>query len=171
MFNRDLVERGIKTVLEGLDLGEKEEFVKTPQRMARALFELCRGLEADIEEEVFKDGIFPVGIPYHRVPTKFANISARGICPHHLLPVIYKVDVSYKPQKKVAGLSRVHRLVRILAARPVLQEQLTFDIAKALHDKLDCPVYVRLEGLHMCMISRGSETELDAPVITEMEFE
>jgi len=170
MFDQTTIESGVATMLEGLGL-EGEEYKLTPERVARALMELCSGLLADIDDVVFKDGIFEVEQEARRVPTTFTNISARGLCAHHLMPVIYKAEVKYKPRKKVVGLSRIHRLVRILAARPVLQEQLVYDIAKVLRDKLECPVSVRLEGRHMCMIARGSRTELDAPVICELELE
>lgn len=169
-FDKDVIEGGVAYILEGLGL-TGGDYKLTPERVARALMELCSGTLVDVEDAVFKDGIFEVEQEARRVPTTFTNISARGICPHHLMPIIYKAEVKYKPRKKVVGLSRIHRLVKILAARPVLQEQLVYDIAKVLRDKLECPVGVRLEGRHMCMIARGSKTELDAPVICELELE
>lgn len=169
-FDKDVIESGVVVILEGLGL-EGEDYKLTPERVARALMELCSGMLVDIEKAVFGDGIFETEQKELRMPTTFTNISARGLCPHHLMPIIYRAEVKYKPRKKVVGLSRIHRLVRILAARPVLQEQLAYDIASTLRDKLECPVSVRLEGRHMCMISRGAKTELDAPVICELELE
>jgi len=165
----EALRKGVGDILYGLGL-TGAEYSLTPGRMSRALRELCAGIGVDIETEVFRDGVFETEQKELRMPTTFKNISARGLCPHHLLPIIYNAEVSYKPRKKVVGLSRVHRLVRILAARPVLQEQLAYDIASTLRDKLECPVSVRLEGHHMCMISRGARTEWDAPVITELEL-
>jgi len=166
----DALQAGIRGMLYGLGL-MGPEYELTPERMSRALRELCAGLNVDLDTEVFKDGIFETEQKELRMPTTFKNISARGTCPHHILPIVYTVEVSYKPRKKVVGLSRVIRLVRILAARPVLQEQLAYDIASALRDKLECPVSVRLEGHHLCMIARGAKTEWDSPVITEIELE
>lgn len=81
---------------------------------------------------------------------------AFGCCPHHLLPVIYRISVAYIPRSRVLGISKLSRVVKLLARAPVLQEDLTHDIARLLHDDLDSAgagVYV--EGLHMCMASRG----------------
>ena len=164
------LQKGVGYLLYGLGL-TGPEYELTPERMSRALRELCVGMGVDVDEEVFKNGVFETEQAELRMPTTFTNISARGICPHHCLPIIYNAEVKYKPRKKVVGLSRIHRLVRILAARPVLQEQLAYDIASTLRDKLECPVSVRLEGHHLCMIARGSKTEWDSPVITELELE
>lgn len=171
MSEEDLkkMQEGIVMILESMGL-RGEHFNETPERLSRALRELCAGQDVDLEAEVFEKGVFETDQKEFRMPTTFKNISARGMCPHHLLPIIYRVDIEYKPRKQVVGLSRVHRLVRALAARPVLQEQLAYDIASTLRNRLDCSVKVRLEGLHMCMIARGSRTELDAPVITELEL-
>ena len=168
--NVEKMEAGVRMILEGLGL-KGEDYKETPERLSRALRELCAGLGVDLETEVFDKGVFETAQKEIRMPTLFKNISARGLCPHHLLPILYKVDVEYKPRKKVVGLSRVYRLVRALAARPVLQEQLAYDIASVLRDKLECPVHVRLEGLHMCIVSRGSKSEIDSPVITELELQ
>ena len=168
--HEEALRKGVGYILHGLGL-TGPDYGETPERLSRALRELCAGIDADLETEVFDKGIFDVEQKEFRMPTLFKNISARGICPHHLLPILYKVDVEYKPRSKVVGLSRVHRLVRILAARPVLQEQLAYDIASALRDRLECPVRVRLEGLHMCIISRGSRAEIDSPIITELELD
>lgn len=167
--NEKLLQEGVSTILKALDF-KGPDFDLTPERLGRALRELCAGLDADVDMEVFKDGIFDVPGD-RRIPTRFDNISARGLCPHHLLPIIYTATVAYEPKRKVVGLSRIHRLVKILAARPVLQEQLVYDIAKVLQDKLNCPVYVKLEGLHMCMCARGSKTEMDSIVTSEIKLE
>ena len=164
------LQEGVKDILTALGL-TGPEYALTPERASRALRELCAGIGADLEKEVFNEGVFETEQKEFRMPTTFKNISARGLCGHHLLPVIYNAEISYKPRKKVVGLSRIHRLVRILAARPVLQEQLTYDIAAVLRDKLECPVSVRLEGHHLCMIARGARTEWDSPVITTLELE
>jgi len=168
-FDEKKIESGVKLMLEGLGL-QGEDFNLTPWRVSKALRELCNGLHCDLDIEVYKDGIFEVEHE-RRMPTTFKNIRARGICPHHLLPVLYKCDVTYSALSKVVGLSRVHRLVQRLAARPVLQEQLAYDIASEMRSRLSCPVTVHLEGLHMCMMARGSKTELDSPVVTDITLE
>jgi GTP cyclohydrolase I len=82
--------------------------------------------------------------------------TAFGVCPHHLLPVVYKISVAYIPTKKVLGLSKMSRLARMMARGPRLQEDLTHELAMILHEQLDSQgSAVHVEGLHMCMASRG----------------
>ncbi len=79
-----------------------------------------------------------------------------GVCPHHLLPVIYRVSVAYIPTAKVLGLSKMSRLIRLLSRGPRLQEDLTHDLAEVLHSQLESQgSAVYIEGLHMCMAARG----------------
>ncbi len=79
-----------------------------------------------------------------------------GVCPHHLLPVIYRISMAYIPTEKVLGLSKLSRLARLIARGPRLQEDLTHELADILHEHLasqGSAVYI--EGLHMCMAARG----------------
>lgn len=96
-------------------------------------------------------------------------IEAEGLCPHHLLPVSYDIFVAYKPKvgAPVLGLSKLARTAKLLAARPVLQEQVAQDIADAFffaentNDRKDLPQIetagsaVQVIGCHSCMCSRG----------------
>ena len=98
-------------------------------------------------------------------------ILARGLCPHHFLPVYYEVFVAYKPTPdgNVLGLSKLARVTKELAARPVLQEQLTADIASVLcreSDKQELPGIdsdgsaVQMVGKHTCF---SGDTEILTP--------
>ena len=54
------------------------------------------------------------------------------------------------------GLSKLVRTVEVFARRPQIQEQLTYQIAKAIEDNLTCQgVFVAIEAEHMCMNMRG----------------
>ncbi len=82
--------------------------------------------------------------------------TAFGVCPHHLLPVAYRVSVAYIPTSKVLGLSKLSRLVRVMARGPRLQEDLTHELGVILHEQLESQgSAVHIEGLHMCMAARG----------------
>jgi GTP cyclohydrolase IA len=82
--------------------------------------------------------------------------AAFGVCPHHLLPVVYRISLAYIPTRKVLGLSKLSRLARMMARGPRLQEDLTHELAVILHEQLDSQgSAVYIEGLHMCMASRG----------------
>ena len=79
-----------------------------------------------------------------------------GVCPHHLLPVIYRISLAYIPTEKVLGLSKLSRLARMMARAPRLQEDLTHELAELLHHDLSSQgAAVYIEGLHMCMAARG----------------
>lgn len=91
---------------------------------------------------------------------------AFGICPHHLLPVLYRISVAYIPRKKVLGISKMSRMAKLMARSPLLQEDLTHDIARLLHEELDSDgSAVYIEGMHLCMASRGSGSH-EARVVT-----
>lgn len=89
-----------------------------------------------------------------------------GVCPHHLLPVIYRISLAYIPTDKVLGLSKLSRLARLIARGPRLQEDLTHELADILFKDLNShgsAVYI--EGLHMCMAARGVQAH-EARLVT-----
>ena len=67
-----------------------------------------------------------------------------------------KAHIAYLPRGKVAGLSKLARVVETMAKKPQLQERLTCQIAELLMKKLDAKgVAVILEATHTCMTIRG----------------
>ena len=153
-----LFEAGYGKILEGLarlgyDVAD-ENFVDTAARAARGLHELVHD-QAQVKVAVAQmlEKTFPA--KYTEMVISKDNI-AFGVCPHHLLPVIYKISVAYLPTRKVLGLSKMSRLARMMARGPRLQEDLTHELAIILHEQLDSQgSAVHIEGLHMCMASRG----------------
>ena len=162
-------EQGYQKILEGLkELGypieTDENFAGTAARAARGLAELVldregvRGEIAAMLQKTFPARYSEMVISKHNV--------AFGVCPHHLLPVIYRISVAYIPRTCVLGISKLSRLVKILARAPMLQEDLTHEAARILHEDIDsdgAAAYV--EGLHMCMASRGTVSH-EARVVT-----
>jgi len=153
MVDKSKIESGVSLILDGLGVDRKDEnYIDTPKRVARAYQELCSGLDEDIRESLFSKS-FPCT---HQEMVFIGDIKAVSVCPHHLLPVIIRADVGYLPKKRVIGLSKIPRLVHFLAARPILQEQLTSDLADSLVENLDvlgCGVIIRAR--HLCMEVRG----------------
>ena len=79
-----------------------------------------------------------------------------SMCEHHLLPFIGKAHVGYIPNERVAGLSKLARVVEGYARRPQLQERLTAQVADALHEGLGARgAIVVVEADHLCMTMRG----------------
>jgi len=90
--------------------------------------------------------------------TFFANGMAVHNCPHHLLPVHYSISAAYipTPSGQVLGVSKLCRLVEILARRPVLQEQLMEDITSSLMKLRGCEGAACIgSGIHYCLRMRG----------------
>lgn len=150
------VASGVRTILYalGVDFADPN-FKGTPERVARAYKEMCRGLWANKEIEELFTKTFPSTYDQMIVAR---DISAVGLCPHHLLPVEYTIHVAYIPngEGNVIGISKLARLAKLLAARPVLQEQLTEDIAEQLQSNLAPDgVGVIVIGKHSCMGLRG----------------
>jgi GTP cyclohydrolase I len=84
------------------------------------------------------------------------DIPFASICEHHLLPFTGKAHVGYIPQGRVAGLSKLARVVEGYARRPQVQERLTSEIADAIMEELQpdgCGVV--MEASHTCMTIRG----------------
>jgi GTP cyclohydrolase I len=78
-------------------------------------------------------------------------------CEHHLVPFHGRAHVAYIPDEdgRIAGLSKVARMVDGFAKRPQVQERLTTQIADALVDILTPHVFVVIEAEHLCMSMRG----------------
>ncbi len=153
-----LFQEGYDKILEGIGiLGfdiHDENFAGTAARAAKGLHELIhdqKQVRAEIDALLAKT--FPA--KYTEMVISKHN-TCFGVCPHHLLPVIYRISMAYIPTEKVLGLSKLSRLARLIARGPRLQEDLTHELADILHEHLasqGSAVYI--EGLHMCMAARG----------------
>ena len=153
-----LFTEGFQKILEGIgQLGfdiTDANFAETAARAAKGFHELVhdqRQVEFSVNALLGKT--FPA--KYTEMVISKHN-TAFGICPHHLLPVIYRISMAYIPTQKVLGLSKLSRLARLIARGPRLQEDLTHELADILHVQLasqGSAVYI--EGLHMCMAARG----------------
>jgi len=153
-----LFTQGYDKILEGLSyLGydiTDDNFKDTAARAAKGLHELVhdqKQVKAKVAELLAKT--FPA--KYTEMVISKGN-TAFGVCPHHLLPVIYRITLAYIPISKVLGLSKLSRLARLVARGPRLQEDLTHELADILHEQLQSQgSAVYIEGLHMCMAARG----------------
>lgn len=130
----------------------REELLATPQKFAEAYQEFFKGVGQD-----------PVAILSETFPAEsndvviLKDIELVSICEHHLLPFTGVAHIAYLPKDRVVGLGRLPKLVEILSARPQLQENLTSQIADAIHKGLDAEgVIVVIEARHHCVASRGA---------------
>lgn len=146
------IERAIREII--LAIGEdpdREGIRKTPQRVARMYAEVFEGLYQD-PDEVFKASFEE---KYNEM-VLLKDIPMNSMCEHHLLPFTGLAHVAYIPSGRVAGLSKLARVVDLFARRPQVQERLTEQIADFIQSRLETRgVAVVIEATHSCMTIRG----------------
>lgn len=131
----------------------REGLAETPARAAKAWRFWCSGYDRDPAAvlKVFEDG----SDGYDEMVT-VRNIPIFSKCEHHLADIFGTATISYIPNGKVVGLSKLARVADIFARRLQVQERLTVQIADCLQEHLDpLGVGVQLNCQHMCMASRG----------------
>jgi GTP cyclohydrolase I len=153
-FDAQKVEEGVQLILEGIGEDPGRQGLKeTPRRVADMYREVFAGLYQDPEAVV--DAVFDVG---HDEMIMVRDIDVESLCEHHLLPFSGKAHVAYVPNRdgRITGLSKLARLVDVLAKRPQVQERLTTQIADVLERTLNPRgVFVVIEAEHLCMSMRG----------------
>jgi len=141
------------------ELGEepgRDGLSRTPARVARSLRFLTSGYDQD-PIAILNDALFDVSYD-EMVIVKDVNFYS--LCEHHMLPFFGRVHVAYVPNGKVVGLSKIPRVVEMLARRLQVQERLTTQIAETLEAVLEPRgVAVVVESIHLCMMMRGVEQQ------------
>ena len=135
----------------------REGLLETPKRVVKAFKEYCKGYHQDAEEDLSKT--FGDVEGYDDMVVE-KNITLESHCEHHMAPIIGVAHVSYIPNKKIVGLSKLARTVEIFSKRLQTQERLTMQIAKTLMSSLDAKgVAVTIDAAHQCMTMRGIKKE------------
>ena len=130
--------------------------VDTPRRVADSWIELFAGIDRDPVAAL--GGGEPIEGAYPG-PVAVTGVPFSSICEHHLLPFNGTVDLVYLPDRTLAGIGDVDAMVRVLAARPQMQERLTDAIAHTTERAIaPLGVLVRVQAQHACMWARGERT-------------
>ncbi|MDP7163338.1 MAG: GTP cyclohydrolase I FolE [Phycisphaerae bacterium] len=146
------IENAVRDILAAIgEAPDRQGLRDTPNRVARMYAELFSGLTEDPAvhlkqhfDEQYDEMVVLRNIPFY------------SMCEHHLLPFMGKAHVAYLPGDWVVGVSKLARVVEVLARRPQVQERLTSQIADLVMDKLDARgVGVIIEANHTCMTIRG----------------
>ncbi len=153
-FDLEKAKKAIHDLLEAIGEDPERDGLKgTPERVANAMKENFAGLYQDPSSVLTTT--FDLG---HRELVILKDIEFYSHCEHHLTPFFGYAHIGYIPGEsgKITGLSKLARLVDLLAKRPQVQERLTSQIADAIVDHLNASgVIVILECEHLCISMRG----------------
>jgi GTP cyclohydrolase I len=152
VIDQERIARAVREIIEAI--GEnpgREGLLETPERIGRLYAELFSGLAQDpldvlcrSFDEEHKEMVILKDIPFY------------SLCEHHFLPFHGSAHVGYVPEGRIVGVSKLARVVDILARRPQLQERLTSQVADAIMEGLHPDgVAVVIEAEHLCMTMRG----------------
>lgn len=146
------IARAVREILAAVgEDPDREGLLETPARVARMYAELFAGLHEDPRAHLRKF----FSEQYDEV-VLVRDISFNSMCEHHMLPFMGQAHIAYVPNGRVIGLSKLARVVEVVARRPQVQERMTETIANLLVEELDARgVAVVVEASHSCMTIRG----------------
>jgi len=154
LINEAEIKKATTAIIKAIGEDPKREgLVDTPRRVAEMYSELFSGLVMDPTEELSVG--YELG---HREMVIVKDIPFYSMCEHHLLPFFGVVHIGYVPDitGRVVGISKLARVVEILARRPQIQERMTTQIADAIGEGLEPQgIAVVVQAEHMCMVMRG----------------
>ena len=154
MFDQTRIKKAVTSIIEaiGEDSG-RDGMRDTPTRVAEMYAELFMGMGKDPKEELTVG--FELG---HREMVVLKDIPFYSMCEHHLLPFYGVAHIGYIPNDdgRIVGISKLARVVEIIARRPQIQERMTTEVANAIMDGIKADgVAVVVQAEHLCMIMRG----------------
>jgi GTP cyclohydrolase I len=139
---------------------------KTPARVVGSFDDWFAGYAVDPYKLL--GGSFQQVSQYDRIVT-LRDIDFESHCEHHLAPIIGRVHLAYLPNRRLAGISKLVRVVEAYARRLQVQERLTAEIAACINDVLEPRgVAVVMEAQHQCMTTRGVHRPNVKMVTSEM---
>src|SRR5437868_5882774 len=111
---------------------DREGLRETPERVARMYAEMFAGLRTDPRQPLLK-----TFTEKYDEMVLVKDIGFESMCEHHLLPFLGKAHIAYLPNGKIVGLSKLARVVELLARRPQVQERMTEELADLLMAELE----------------------------------
>jgi GTP cyclohydrolase I len=139
----------------GLDL-ETPGTRDTPRRFLKALIDATDGYDGDPKLIT----AFPTechgGANCELAQIVEGPIPFTSLCEHHALPFVGRAWLGYVAHEEILGISKLTRLVHVLARRFGVQERMTHQLADALAGLTNAHgVAVYLEAEHLCTQMRG----------------
>lgn len=156
-FDRQKIEDAVAQLLIALNQDLTDENLnETPRRVAKYWMELLEG-ELYTNEEIIAMYDKQFSLPTSDNMVIVSDIPIFSHCCHHLaLMFNMRAHIAYIPKDKVLGLSKVARIVDMVAKRLQLQERICEDTAYIMKSILKTDnVAVVIEGEHGCVAARG----------------
>jgi GTP cyclohydrolase IA len=159
----DAAERAVRDLL--LALGHDPatpHLADTPRRVAHAYAELLTPRAFDLttfpNDEGYDELVLARDIPF------------QSLCQHHLLPFHGVAHIGYIPDQRILGLSKLARVLELLARDLQVQERLTQQVANWLDEHVAPKgVGVVLEAEHLCMSLRGVHAQGSRTVTSALQ--
>ena len=152
MINKKEIQKSVKNIIDAIgDDFNREGLIDTPKRVSEMYEEFFSGLNEDPGkvlltnfEESYDDIVL------------IKDLQFFSICEHHFLPFYGIAHLSYIPNGRVVGASKLSRSLDILARRPQIQERLTNQFVETLNNTINPKgVAIIIEAEHLCMSLRG----------------
>ncbi len=152
-IDQERIKRAVGEIIAAIgEDAAREGLSETPRRIAE--------MYAEVFDGVHQDPVDILGVTFdsgrHQEMIILKDIPFYSMCEHHFLPFHGVAHVGYIPKRRVAGVSKIARVVESLARRPQMQERLTSQIADTMMEGLEpIGVAVVIEAEHLCMTMRG----------------
>jgi GTP cyclohydrolase IA len=152
-IDQERIKRAVGEIIAAIgEDAAREGLAETPRRIAEMYAEVFGG--------VIQNPVDILGVTFdaggHQEMIILKDIPFYSMCEHHFLPFHGVAHVGYIPKGRVAGVSKIARVVESLARRPQMQERLTSQIADTMMEGLEpIGVAVVIEAEHLCMTMRG----------------
>ncbi len=152
-MDQERIKRAVSEIIAAIGEDESREGLRdTPLRIAEMYAEIFEGTQQnplDVLQVTFDtEG--------HQEMVILRDIPFFSVCEHHFLPFHGIAHVGYIPKDRLTGVSKIARVVEVLARRPQMQERLTSQIADTMMEGLrPTGVGVVIEAEHLCMTMRG----------------
>ena len=170
--DRDAAEAAVRTLLRWIgEDADRPGLKRTPARVLGSYDDWFAGYGQD-PYELLGNSFQPVR-DYQRIVT-LCDIDFSSHCEHHMAPFIGRIHLAYLPNERLAGISKLVRVVEAYSKRLQVQERMTAEIATCIEKCLEPRgVAVVVEAQHQCMTTRGVNKTRIKMVTEEMrgEFE
>ena len=138
--------------IEGDENISREGLQRTPERVVDSWNEIFAGYAMD-SKEILEATFNAEG--YDGI-VLLRNIEFTSMCEHHLQPFRGRAHIAYIPVDRIAGISKLARILELHARRLQNQERITKHIADDIERELHpLGTAVILEASHGCMQCRG----------------